>query len=94
MKILQIPDFDRAPWTKDAACRGCSQVSFYPQRGEPAEPARAICASCPVREECLDFALRNRILGGIWGGLSDKERRKIPTYKAKRTPRESCEQNA
>ena len=50
---------------------------FYPGRGEMAGPARQACAQCPVRQQCLEFAVSNRILYGIWGGLTGPERRAL-----------------
>jgi hypothetical protein len=50
---------------------------FFPGRGESAEPARRICARCPVREPCLDYALGNAITHGIWGGLAERDRRAL-----------------
>ena len=47
---------------------------FYPGRGETAGPARQVCAQCPVRQQCLEFAVSNRIVYGIWGGLTGPER--------------------
>ncbi len=41
---------------------------FYPGRGETAGPARQVCARCPVCQQCLEFAVSNRIVSGIWGG--------------------------
>ena len=72
-------------WQYDAACRGeDSDLFFAPnyfERKEEKEAredkARAICARCPVREECLDYALRNREPHGIWGGLNEIERKAI-----------------
>jgi hypothetical protein len=60
---------------------------FFPGRGEPAEPARRICARCPVREPCLDYALSHGITHGIWGGLAERDRRTLRTryiYAARR----------
>jgi hypothetical protein len=48
---------------------------FFPESGESAGPARLVCARCPVRESCLEYALSNRITHGVWGGLTDRERR-------------------
>jgi WhiB family transcriptional regulator, redox-sensing transcriptional regulator len=48
---------------------------FYPGRGETAGPARQVCAQCPVRQQCLEFAVSNRIVYGVWGGLTGPERR-------------------
>jgi WhiB family transcriptional regulator, redox-sensing transcriptional regulator len=50
---------------------------FFPGRGESAEPARRICARCPVRQPCLDYALGNAITQGIWGGLAERDRREL-----------------
>ena len=64
-------------WLTRAACRGMDPELFFPERGEPTEPAKAVCAGCPVRGECLDYALTNVERFGIWGGLSERERRAI-----------------
>ncbi len=50
---------------------------FFPGRGESARPARQVCAACPVRQQCLDYAITNRIGHGIWGGLTERERRAL-----------------
>jgi len=50
---------------------------FYPGRGETAGPARQACAQCPVRQQCLEYAVSNRIVYGIWGGLTGPERRAL-----------------
>jgi len=60
-----------------AACRGTDLDLFFPERGEAAGPARRICARCPVRQPCLEYALSNPITHGIWGGLTDRERRPL-----------------
>jgi WhiB family transcriptional regulator, redox-sensing transcriptional regulator len=73
-------------WHLRAACRGPESVLFFPpaigERSEDREArerrAKAICAGCDVREECLDFALRVREPHGIWGGLTEVERRRRP----------------
>ena len=50
---------------------------FFPGRGESAGPARQVCTQCPVRQQCLEFAVSNRIVYGIWGGLTGPERRAL-----------------
>ncbi len=62
-------------WYEQAACRGTDLAVFFPGRGEAAEPARQICARCPVRNPCLEFALSRGIVHGIWGGLAERDRR-------------------
>ena len=64
-------------WRYRAACRGADLEVFFPGRGQSAEHARQICASCPVRELCLDYALRHGIVHGIWGGLTERDRRAL-----------------
>ena len=66
-------------WREEAACRGADLALFFPGRGESAGLARLICASCPVRRPCLDYAIRHGITSGIWGGLADRDRRPLRT---------------
>ena len=64
-------------WRDDAACRGHDTDDFFPATDEEAGPAKAICGACPVREECLEFALATRQEDGVWGGLTETERRRL-----------------
>jgi WhiB family transcriptional regulator, redox-sensing transcriptional regulator len=66
-----------ASWRKRAACRGVDPEVFYPLTDEEAVEAKAICDSCPVREACLEHALSAREREGIWGGATERERRRI-----------------
>jgi len=66
-----------ASWQKVAACRGLSTEIFYPAPEEDADQAKAVCAICPVRETCLEYALAYREREGIWGGCTERERRRI-----------------
>ena len=76
---LTAPAPFAARWREQAACRGTDLNWFYPERGHSAGPARQVCARCPVRQPCLDYALSNRITHGIWGGLTERERRGLQT---------------
>jgi WhiB family redox-sensing transcriptional regulator len=71
--------FDAAQegWRAHAACRDADVNTFFPTTDEEAEPAKAICATCPVRLECLEFALATRQEDGVWGGLTETERRRV-----------------
>ena len=62
-------------WANQAACRQHPDVNFFPGRGEDSTAAKAICATCSVRDTCLEVALRNVEKFGVWGGTSEKERR-------------------
>ena len=80
-----------ARWRERAACRGADLGLFFPGRGESAEPGRRVCARCPVREPCLEFALRHGITHGIWGGLSERDRRALRSRHAVAARRERDE---
>jgi WhiB family transcriptional regulator, redox-sensing transcriptional regulator len=66
-----------AIWRKRAACRGIDHDIFFPVTDEDAEEAKAICTMCPVRQACLEHALANREREGVWGGATERERRRI-----------------
>lgn len=75
---------DPAAWKRDAACRGCDPDLFYPHRGQDVRAAKALCRGCPVRFECLEASLDGEgERFGIWGGLSEKERRRIRRMRRK-----------
>lgn len=59
------------------SCRGLDPDIFFPDRGESLAPAKAICANCIVRDECLEWALDEGERFGVWGGTSERERRKL-----------------
>jgi len=64
-------------WRKRGACRGLDPEVFYPTSEEETGDAKSICGTCAVQEQCLEFALANREADGIWGGATEKERRRI-----------------
>jgi WhiB family redox-sensing transcriptional regulator len=64
-------------WLLRGACRGVDPEIFYPVSEEDAEEAKAICMACNVRETCLEFALVNRERDGVWGGATERERRRV-----------------
>jgi WhiB family transcriptional regulator, redox-sensing transcriptional regulator len=76
-RSLAVPARFAARWRELAACRGTDLEVFFPGRGESAGPARQVCAGCPVRQPCLDYAITNRITYGVWGGLTERERRAL-----------------
>jgi WhiB family redox-sensing transcriptional regulator len=69
---------ERPAWMRDALCREFPDVTFFPERGEATEPAKAICGRCSVASECLAYALTlGPTLQGTWGGTSGRERRQL-----------------
>ena len=64
-------------WFDDASCQGVDTDVFFPASEAQAGAAKEICASCPVREECLQFALDTRPADGVWGGLTPTERHRL-----------------
>jgi WhiB family redox-sensing transcriptional regulator len=81
MRMSAIPvtydDFS-SEWRQDAACIDrVGEVDFFPARGESTRDAKAVCAGCPVQKPCLEYALQWHVLHGVWGGLSERERRQL-----------------
>ncbi|MBA3267743.1 MAG: WhiB family transcriptional regulator [Acidimicrobiia bacterium] len=74
--------FDETDWREEAACRSADTAVFFPATDDEAAEAKAICATCPVREPCLMFALANREEQGVWGGLTETERRRARRRRA------------
>lgn len=67
MTFMERPD-----WHQHAACRGMNPNLFFPGRGEPITNARHVCNGCPVKQQCLDFAITNGETIGIFGGTSER----------------------
>lgn len=63
-------------WRDRAACRDADPGLFFPEAGESARPAMAICAGCPVRAECLRYAFSFPEPWGVWGGTAERDRRR------------------
>jgi WhiB family redox-sensing transcriptional regulator len=68
---------DEYAWMLQARCRGASPSEFFPSDGLAVESAQHICVHCPVKSECLEYALAHRIEHGVWGGASEREGRRI-----------------
>ncbi len=64
-------------WRSQALCKGIDPEVFYPISDEEADEAKTICGSCNVRLMCLEYALAARERDGIWGGATERERRRI-----------------
>jgi WhiB family redox-sensing transcriptional regulator len=90
-----VPDFvlqlrGRAPeegeaadrWQERANCLGVDPDLFFPERGASTREAKGVCRGCEVRVECLEYALAHGEKFGIWGGLSERERRRVRRQRA------------
>ncbi|MDO4630721.1 MAG: WhiB family transcriptional regulator [Corynebacterium sp.] len=64
-------------WQDQALCAQTDPEAFFPEKGGSTREAKRICQACAVRDECLEFALMNDERFGIWGGLSERERRRL-----------------
>ena len=74
---------ERPEWMADAACIGKPQAWFFPGRGELTSTAKNICAGCPVLDTCREYALGKGEHHGIWGGMSERERRRVRATRAR-----------
>jgi WhiB family transcriptional regulator, redox-sensing transcriptional regulator len=64
-------------WREDALCAETDPEAFFPEKGGSTREAKRVCSGCSVRAECLESALENDERFGIWGGLSERERRRL-----------------
>ena len=74
-------------WMATGNCRNYPPAVFFPSDGVGVDRARKICADCPVSATCLEYALAERIEHGVWGGCSERERRRILKRRRDTSPR-------
>ncbi len=72
-----LVDQDERPWASFAACRGVDPNLFFPTEEQDASAALRICQGCPVQQECLEWALESRVRYGVWGGTTERDRRRL-----------------
>ena len=70
-------DAEEAGWQERALCAQTDPEAFFPEKGGSTREAKKVCLTCEVRDECLEYALMNDERFGIWGGLSERERRRL-----------------
>jgi WhiB family redox-sensing transcriptional regulator len=75
-QVLEVED-DALAWQGDALCAQTDPEAFFPEKGGSTREAKKICTTCEVKAQCLEYALQNDERFGIWGGLSERERRKL-----------------
>jgi len=71
------PEDSTSAWMSLGNCRNYPPATFFPSDGVGVDRARKICNGCPVLDQCLEYALDQRIEHGVWGGCSERERRRI-----------------
>lgn len=81
MGIIAKPDLD-TDWKDYSNCLGVDPDLFFPERGASTREAKEVCRSCVVQNDCLEYALQNGEKFGIWGGMSERERRRIRRQRA------------
>jgi WhiB family redox-sensing transcriptional regulator len=68
---------DAQSWQEQALCAETDPEAFFPEKGGSTREAKKICTGCEVKAQCLEYALANDERFGIWGGLSERERRRL-----------------
>lgn len=71
-EVLMPPE-----WTKQALCAEVDYEIFFPNKGDRTVDAKRICRSCNVKQECLEYSFKNNERFGIWGGLTEFDRKKL-----------------
>jgi WhiB family redox-sensing transcriptional regulator len=72
-----VDDDNPLAWQADSLCAQTDPEAFFPEKGGSTRDAKKICSACEVKSQCLEYALGNDERFGIWGGLSERERRKL-----------------
>ena len=77
LEVMVDPLAEEMSWQERALCAQTDPESFFPEKGGSTREAKRICISCDVKDDCLEYALANDERFGIWGGLSERERRRL-----------------
>jgi WhiB family redox-sensing transcriptional regulator len=77
INLSSLEELDQPDWQERALCAQTDPEAFFPEKGGSTREAKRICAGCEVRTECLEYALAFDERFGIWGGLSERERRRL-----------------
>jgi len=75
--VAVLDEPEQHEWQERALCAQTDPEAFFPEKGGSTREAKRICTGCEVRVECLDYALAHDERFGIWGGLSERERRRL-----------------
>ncbi|MEZ5321735.1 MAG: WhiB family transcriptional regulator [Microthrixaceae bacterium] len=74
---MSTSDYPDTSWMSDGNCAHREPSMFFPSDGVGVEIAKKVCVDCPVKVQCLEYAIAERIDHGVWGGASERERRRI-----------------
>jgi len=82
MAVFAFPELPQPeqlypPWMDLGACAETDPEAFFPEKGGSTREAKKVCRGCEVQAECLEYALEHDERFGIWGGLSERERRRL-----------------
>jgi WhiB family redox-sensing transcriptional regulator len=77
MLILPETEPEEMSWQERSLCAQTDPEAFFPEKGGSTREAKRVCLSCEVQSDCLEYALENDERFGIWGGLSERERRRL-----------------
>ena len=77
LSVLPLADVEEMAWQEQALCAQTDPEAFFPEKGGSTREAKRVCLSCEVRPDCLEYALEQDERFGIWGGLSERERRRL-----------------
>ena len=75
--VLGAKWIDIKDWSDQAMCKDLDTQMFFPKRGEATKPIKIICSVCPVVKPCLEYAMKSSEKFGVWGGTSERERRRM-----------------
>jgi WhiB family redox-sensing transcriptional regulator len=75
--LITGADDDASAWQASALCAQTDPEAFFPEKGGSTREAKSVCKVCEVKKECLEYALAHDERYGIWGGLSERERRRL-----------------
>lgn len=77
LDLVPLSDLEELAWQEQALCAQTDPEAFFPEKGGSTREAKKVCLSCEVRVDCLEYALEQDERFGIWGGLSERERRRL-----------------
>ncbi len=77
LALGEVPEVGEFSWQEEALCAQTDPEAFFPEKGGSTREAKKVCVNCSVRDQCLEYALAHDERFGIWGGMSERERRKL-----------------